>query len=92
MNTRITKALFPSKSTMSESDMISPSQLKLFKFTTPTSSKRGGEQSTRSRRPRSAYVGGCVNCKKLEKLFQTERKACHNAAMNAAEAMKGAST
>ena len=71
---------------MSESDILSPSQLELLNFTIPTLAKRVGERSSRSRRLRSASVGGCGNCKELEKLLQTELNARRSAAMNASEA------
>ena len=71
---------------MSEGDILSPSQLELLNFTTPTSAKQVGEQSNRSRRLRSANVGGCDNYKELEKLLQTERNARRSATMNAVEA------
>ena len=43
--------------------------------TTPTSAKSVGEHSSRSRLLCLASLGGCGNCKELEKLLQTERNA-----------------
>ena len=86
MSNRITKSLFQTESTMSKGDFISPSQLELLKFTTPSSSRRGGELSTRSRHLRSTSIGGCPNCKELEQQLQVERTARRKAALNASEA------
>ena len=86
MSNRITKSLFQTESTMSDGDFTSPSQLEWLKFTTPLSSRRGGELSSRSRHLRSASIGGCTNCKELEQQLQAERTACRKAAINASKA------
>ena len=86
MNKRLSKSLFHSEETMSETDILSPSQLELLKFATPTSATRIGEHSGRSRRLRSASIAGCRNCKELEMLLEGERHARRSAAINAAEA------
>ena len=71
---------------MSDADYISPSQLELLKFNTPSSSTRRGDLSNRSRRLRSASIGGCPNCKELEQQLQAERTARRMSALNASEA------
>ena len=71
---------------MSDGGLISLSQLELLKFTTPTSSRQGGDLSSRSHRLRFASIGGYTNCKELEQQLQAERTAHRKAAMNAFEA------
>ena len=86
MNRCINKALFPLEDKMSKNWLISPTQLELMTFATPSSTKRYGGQSTRSRRLRLGSLGAYPNYVALEGLLHTKHNKRRHTAINVAEA------
>ena len=88
MNRCINKALFPLEDKMFENGLISPTQLELMSFAIPSSVKRSGGQSTRSRRLRLGSLGGCPNSMALEGLLHIEGNEHCYTVMNATKAQE----
>ena len=70
----------------SEHGLISSTQLESMSFPTPSSTKKSGGQSMRSRWLRSGSLGGYPNCVALEGLLHTKRNDHCHVTMNATEA------